>query len=54
MRTDMFVKNNAAINNFSYGWPYGVYRNFSYIMAVRFIGGGKRSTRENHEPVLSH
>jgi hypothetical protein len=57
MGTDMFVKNNAAINNFnmfSYDWLYGFKRNFSYSMAVRFIGGGKRSTRENHQPVANH
>ena len=27
---------------------------FSYIMAISFIGGGNRSTRENHLPVASH
>ena len=37
---------------------YGVLRHiqqyFSYIVAVSFIGGGNRSTAENHRPVASH
>ena len=37
---------------------YGVLRHiqqyFSYIVAVSFIGGGNRSTAENHRPVTSH
>jgi len=28
--------------------------NFSYIVAVNFIGGGNRRTGENHRPVASH
>ena len=27
---------------------------FRYIMAVNFIGGGNRNTRENHLLVVSH
>ena len=40
------------------GLFYGVWRHiqqyFSYIMAVSFIGGGNRSTAENHQPVASY
>ena len=27
---------------------------FSYIVAVSFLGGGNRSTRENYQPIASH
>ena len=39
-------------------WGYGVHRHlqhyFSYIVAVSFIGGENRITRENHRPVASN
>ena len=41
-----------------WGFVYGVWHHFqqyfSYIVAVIFIGGGNRSTGENHLPATSH
>jgi hypothetical protein len=50
MATEIKHRNESGCSGKRLGLDYGVYRHFqqyfSYIMAVRFIGGGNRSNRE--------
>ena len=52
------TSNIVATNCYGEWMGYRVKRHFqqyiSYIVTVNFIGGGNRSTRENHRTATSH